>query len=110
MRIDNEDIWFQGLVRFKNLPPNPPQKFKSTDTTPNISGVSIAICSGSVVSISNFIGGSDGTTLSLLGDAKTTIQNNAHIITNTSANKLLELNKIYRFTYFDSLMKWIEDI
>lgn len=109
MKIDKDDWWFQGLVRLANLIPNPPQKLKSTDTAPNISGVSIIQGSGSVVSITNFLGGSDGTTLSILGDGTTTVNNNTNIKTNTGANKLLASNKIYRFTYFNQTKLWIED-
>lgn len=57
--------------------------------------------------ISNFIGGTDGQNLRILGDGATTVLFSANIKTNTGADKLLASNMIYRFTYYN--LVWIED-
>jgi len=65
-----------------------------------------------------FRNGSEGNSLTILGDGFTTAINNfavtgqdEAIITNTAANKLLAANKVYRFTRFvvGGVGKWYED-
>lgn len=48
--------------------------------------------------VTQFINGQQGQTIKILGDGQMTITNGANIKTNTAANKLLAVNKIYTFT------------
>lgn len=59
------------------------------------------------VTVTQFLDGAEAQRIHVLGDGNTTIQNNAIIKTNNSADKLLEVDKVYCFTYINSL--WIED-
>lgn len=108
MRVENDDVVFGGQITFKFFP-----KFNVdtlvNSTTPSVNGRSTFITSGSVVTITNFLYAVDGQVLKLLGDGTTTIKNNSTIVTNTGADKLLLLNKVYRFTYFQSKKLWVED-
>lgn len=108
MKIEQDDITFQGIVTFLVSPKKIVQALKN-EATPSIPNREVLESSGSVVTITNFIGGQDGQTIRILGDGTTTIKNNTNIVTNTGADKLLTLNKFYRFTYINSKAKWIED-
>lgn len=107
MKFEREPITFLTTVNFGRLPNKPVSRFGIGVLTPSVSNCEYWICGGTVVSITNFKDGSDGQNLHILGDGNTTIVNNANIITNTGANKLLTNNKIYRFTYLNKT--WIED-
>ena len=65
--------------------------------------------SGVVVTVSNFVGGADGQLLRVIGDGTTTVANNSKIKTNTAANKLLAVNKVYTFSYYLPDNLWIEN-
>lgn len=60
------------------------------------------------VTVTLFKYGSGGQTIKLLGDGNTTIEHNANIKTNTGANKLLAVDKVYTFTTFDGIV-FVED-
>lgn len=109
MKIIQEDITYQGLVTFLVLPRESVDTFKVT-ATPSVKSLKRFISCGSVITITNFVGGADGQEIKILGDGNTTIANNANISTNTGANKLLALNKVYTFTYFQSKNIWAEDV
>lgn len=110
MFTEIRDIVYTGLIIFKNIPRASPTQFKSGEATPNIQGNTVAITSGAADIITNLIGGSDGQSLRILGDGSTTIKNNSRIVTNTSADKVLVLNRIYTFTYFDTIKTWFENV
>jgi hypothetical protein len=57
--------------------------------------------------VTNFLQGQEGQEIIVLGDGQTTIKNNANILTNTAADKLLLADYIYKFVLFNS--KWYED-
>lgn len=60
------------------------------------------------VFVSQFKDGQNGQTIKIVGDGQMTILwDPTKIITNTGANKLLSVNKIYRFTRISNI--WIED-
>ena len=64
--------------------------------------------SGTVLNVTYFNNGQDGQRIIVLGDGTTTIVHDpARIVTNTGANKLLDADKVYRFTKFDGV--WYED-
>lgn len=109
-RTDNDDIQFNGLIGFKNIPIQITTQWRTGVTTPSAFGVNVASTANTVpVSVTDIIGAVDGQYLRILGDGLTTIVNSARMRTNTGANKLLAASKVYRFTYFDSIHQWIED-
>lgn len=76
--------------------------------TPKVSNAEVFTCAyTSPTTITNFVGGSDNQTIRVLGDGNATVKNGTNIFTNTGANKLLVVNKVYRFTYINNL--WYED-
>jgi uncharacterized protein YqjF (DUF2071 family) len=77
-------------------------------TTPSVANSTHFICSAvAPVTITNFREGADYQEISLLGDGFSTVSHNISIKTNTGANKLLLVDKVYHFTKFGSL--WVED-
>jgi hypothetical protein len=88
MKVEREAISFLNVTSFAILPTKRLSKFKNT-ATPDVSNCEYFLCSGSVVTITNFLNGSKPQRINILGDGSTTIANNANIITNTGANKLL---------------------
>lgn len=108
MKFERDDVTFSGRVSFSVLPVEFTDTFKDL-VTPSVSNVNVFKCSGSVTTITNFLSGSDGQTIKILGDGNTTVSNNSNISTNTGANKLLAVNKIYRFTYLQETAHWYED-
>lgn len=87
-----------------------PHPFRPTDTTTvvDVSGTAfVALTSyATATTITNFIGGTTGQTLKVLGKATVTLANNSTIGTNTAADKILHDNVIYEFTYWAG--KWYE--
>lgn len=109
MKLIQEDTTFQGLVYFLVLPFVASDTFKNT-ATPNVFGRAVFKASGSVVTITNFLNGSDGQTIRIIGDGTTTIQNNTNIITNPAGTDIvLNSNVVYRFTYLKSTETWYGD-
>jgi hypothetical protein len=98
---------YSGGVAFKILPDVNGGKLPP-GTTPKVeNGTHFVGSSVAPVSVTNFLRGADFQTIQILGDGFTTVVNNATIKTNTAANKLLAVNKVYRFTNFNGV--WIED-
>lgn len=54
------------------------------------------------INCNDLTGGSQGQRVFIRGDGLQTMVNGAFIKTNTGANKLLVVNKVYRFTYFQT--------
>lgn len=104
----NYDDWrFFGFVEFFNLP-----KINRQDsmgqTIPSVSNIQLLVFVNiAPITVTNFTGGVDGQPLRIKGDGQTTIQNNASVKTNTAANKLLSVAKIYTFTLVNEI--WIEN-
>jgi hypothetical protein len=68
----------------------------------------------SPVTITDFLRGSPGQRLYILGDGNTTIEDGVFIFTNTGSNKLLVPDTVYKFTFFPisgppPSHKWVED-
>jgi len=101
-----EPSTFFSRVAFLVLPVTMGSKINIA--TPKVSNAEVFQCVYSApTTITNFVGGSDNQTIRVLGDGNATVQNGTKIKTNTGANKLLVLNKVYRFTYINNL--WYED-
>lgn len=80
----------------------------AADVTPSVQNVEkLKLRNTAPVTITKFDNGQENQEVSILGDGQTTIANNAFIKTNTGANKLLAVDKVYRFTMFNGI--WIED-
>ena len=100
-----EEVLFQGPVTFLILP----KEFVGTltTTTPSVKNAHVWKAGGIVLTISNFRDGAPGQTIRVLGDGTTTIQHGTRIKTNTGANVLLTLAKVYVFTLIDNV--WYQD-
>lgn len=78
------------------------------DTTPSVLNTEkLAFANVGATLVTKFDDGQPNQEVTILGDGQTTIANNAVIKTNTGANKLLAVNKVYRFTNFAGI--WYED-
>lgn len=70
-------------------------------TVPIVRNLEIFQCTNTApVSVTHFKDGQIGQTIRLLGDGFTTIVHGATVKTNTAANKLLLVNKVYTFTLY----------
>ena len=78
--------------------------------TPDVSNGNIfKTNNGGTTTITNFLNGVDSQVITVnCGDANTTIQNNANIVTATAADITCTANKAQDFTYDASQTKWIQ--
>lgn len=107
IRSDDDHI-FTGIIRFFKLPVQFKGLLKIGSVTPIITDAETWIAQNTgPITITNLLGGYDGQQVRILGDGQTTMANNANIVTNTGANKLLASNKFYRFTLHNKV--WYED-
>jgi hypothetical protein len=82
---------------------------KMKGATPSVSNLTIFKGSNTgPVTVTQFMNGQEGQVISILGDGNMTIANGALIKTNNGINKLLLINKIYRFTRISNV--WYEDL
>lgn len=103
IRIEDEQII--GRTYYSILPDQNVSRSKGV-TTPSVANLNMLVfVNTSALSVTNFTGGFDGMVLKLLGDGNTTIVNNASIVTNTGANKLLGLH-IYELVSYANV--WYE--
>jgi hypothetical protein len=83
------------------------EKFKPT-AEPSVLNLERFKGSGTVLNVTYFNKGQNGQRIVILGDGTTTIVHDPlRIKTNTGANKLLAVDKVYRFTRYDDV--WVED-
>ena len=104
-KVINEEYVFNISPRFLALPVE--NLGLLVGTKPSVKGSRVFKTSGSVLTVTNFIDGSDQQTIRILGDGNMTVSHNSNIKTNTAADKLLAVNKIYVFTLISNV--WIED-
>lgn len=102
-----EDVIFRGRVRFLVAPDSPTDTLDNV-ATPNVSNGKVFKASGATITVTNFLGGADGQGIYIKGDGTTTIANNTSIKTNIGSNKLLSVNRMYHFIYFNSDKLWVE--
>jgi hypothetical protein len=103
-----DDVRFLGRVQFQNLIEQSPSDIPEGDTTPIVLNRTRLVCTNTgATSITQFKQGQEGQEIKILGDGFTTLVHGTYIKTNTAANKLLAVNKVYTFTRFNSL--WIEN-
>ncbi len=106
MKRITEGHEFLGPVSFKQLP----KEYVSTlvGTEPSVENARVFVCSYTVISITRFVGGSEGQSINILGDGTTTIVHDPALInTTTTADRLLVADVIYRFTCINGV--WYED-
>lgn len=104
----DEPMVFNSPATFNVLPRKNIDKFPVGLLTPNVANIDIFTTHNTgAITVQSFEKGSDGQSISIRGDGFTTIEHNAVIKTSTGADKLLEANLIYRFTYLDGV--WYED-
>jgi|SRR6267378_1132088 len=108
MKREIDEVQFESTVRFKTLPVKGLDKFIPTDTTPSVKNLETWIANNTgAITVTDFDDAANEQRIKILGDGFTTIANNANIKTNTGANKLLAVNKIYVFTNINGI--WYED-
>lgn len=105
--IETRKIQFQNQVDFFRHPTVYESLINAGNTTPSVDNIDLLILSGVATIIINFTKGYNNQYLRVLGDGVSTISNNVNIKTNTGANKILAIRKIYRFTYYNKV--WYED-
>lgn len=103
---DEEEV-FNVPITFNVLPKEKQQKFKASDTTPSVLNHKYWIANNTgAVTVTDFDEGAECQEIIILGDGFTTVANGTPIKTNTGANKLLAVNRVYRFVRFNSI--WVE--
>lgn len=106
-KVIQERTVFTGTTAFSILPDVNGGQLP-VGATPRVEHGTHFVCANAVpVNVTNFLRGAAFQTITLLGDGNTTVVHGAAIKTNTTANKLLSVNKVYRFTYFNGV--WVED-
>lgn len=106
--MERDRVIFTGGAIFPVLPDSNNSN-SSGDTVISVSNLNfIDFDNTAPLTVTSITGGREGITVRFLGDGQTTIQNNATIVTNTGANKLLVANRVYRFTYWAGI--WYEDV
>lgn len=106
MKQFNEEVIFNGPTVFARLPREFAGTFTPGDTTPSVKDIRVWSGGGAVVTVIDFDDGAESQIIYIRGDGTTTIANNANIVTNTGANKLLTNNLIYIFVHIGGV--WYE--
>jgi len=106
--VNFEDMTSRNVLEKKNVQ-------NMTGETPNVLNRSFFVgANANPTTVTDFLNGAPGQRLYILGDGNMTITNGSFIFTNTGADKLLAVSKVYRFTFFKiegpplSHM-WVED-
>lgn len=103
-----DPVDFLATVRLYQLIENPIEVIDFVPTTINVLNITrVELKNTTAVTVTNLIGSQEGQEVKILGDGYTTIQHGTNIFTNTAANKLLAVNKVYTFTKFST--GWIEN-
>jgi hypothetical protein len=106
-RRETDFIIFSVGCSFPVLPNANTDQSKG-QTELNINNIEfLALVNTAPVTVVNLTSGSQGRSVKFLGDGQTTFANNTVIKTNTGANKLLAVDKVYVFTLYNNL--WIEN-
>ena len=70
--------------------------------TLDMNGTTFAFLTGTPVTITSILGSYSGKTIRLLPEAAFTLQNNATIVTNTGGDVVLQLNRVYELTFYNT--------
>lgn len=103
-----DPVNFLATVTYAQIVEQPLETAPTGDTVINVLNITrIVFNNTTATTVTDFIGEQLGQELKILGDGYTTLQHGTNIFTNTAANKLLAVNKVYTFTKFSS--GWIEN-
>lgn len=105
-KVEQAIVRFLGDVFFHRTPREFDSRLSSS-TTPLVEGCKVFICSGTVVSVTNFLGGVQCQTIKIIGDGNTTIVHGTYIKTDTGANKVLASGRMYCLTLYNNV--WYEE-
>lgn len=106
MDIFREMVLFEQDVVFQKLP-QVNVSVSIGNTLPEVNNITRLIFKNtSPITVTLFNKGSEGQAVKVLGDGQTTIFHGAGIKTNTAANKLLAVDKVYTFTMLEGV--WYE--
>jgi|SRR3972149_9767870 len=106
--VNFEDMTSRNVLEKKNVQ-------NMSGETPSVLNKSFFVgANSSPINVTDFLNGAPGQRLYILGDGNMTIVNGVLVFTNTGANKLLAINKVYRFTFFQiegppRSHIWVED-
>lgn len=104
-RQERDDIQYLGRSSFTVLP-DTNISGSMGESTPRVANIEFLVLSNtSPQDITNFIGGGDGQSLTILGDGQSTLKNNSTIVTRSGADTLLGVH-IYRLVYYNGV--WYE--
>lgn len=116
--IRSDTTIVQGTERQVKMPKGYTGVASKDTATPNVRDLAVVHTNNSIAkTVTNFIGGIDPQTIRVIpndpgiavgANSNTTIANNANIVTNTGANKLLKQGFTYQFTYSGVTGKWHE--
>lgn len=103
-----DEVTFYSPVTFSELPTQPPSTIPVTETIPSaLNRTRLISVNSAAISVTNFTHGQEGQEIKVLGDGQTTLVHGTYIKTNTGANKLLGVNKVYTLTLFNDI--WVEN-
>lgn len=103
-----DPINFLATVTYAQIAEQPLETAPVGATTVNVLNITrVVFDNTTATTVTDFTGEQLGQEIKLLGDGYTTLQHGTNIFTNTAANKLLAVNKVYTFTKFSS--GWIEN-
>lgn len=102
-----DPVVFEAGVIFTQIPNAIVAVATPGATTPSIlNSTSLKLAATGATTLTNFMNGAQGQLLAVFGDGNTTVTHGTKIFTNTGANKLLAVNRVYVFHFRDSI--WYE--
>lgn len=110
-KIEKDAVTFEAKTTFLVLPTEFIGVIPIGVTTPSVLNVTkFKLINVAPVSITNFLNGQLGQIIQILGDGYTTLVHGTFIKTNTGLDKLLAINSLYQFGFFNngSVNCWIE--
>lgn len=104
--IFTDAVIFQSNVSFSELYNTPIGGTTPSSTINTLNTSRIALSASTPITVTTLQNGAEGQLIVFLGDGNTTIENNTTIKTNTGADKLLLVNRVYVFYFFSGV--WYE--
>lgn len=93
LRIVTDDQQIKGRTYYSTLPDENIQS-SVDDTVINVNNINLLVFKNTIpVTLVNILGGVDGQVLNIIGDGKTTLKNNAIIVTLSGSDTLLGIHK-----------------
>jgi hypothetical protein len=102
-----DPVRFEAQVEFAEIPEHPVSTMGLSDTTPSVLNLLRIKFNNSVpITVTDLLDGQNGQQITILGDGKTTLQDNTRINTITGNDYLLATNTTYLFTFYDGV--WVQ--